>query len=453
MRRLFVLAVLIVAAVGLQELVSTAPSILPSPAGGTALILGFLLLAAYVAGQAAKDLSLPRITGYILLGVLVGPDVLELVSAGDVSDLQMVDEIAISLIALSAGAELKVSELRERGSNMAGIMLTEMTAVFIVTAGGVVLLSSYLPLTQGMGTVATLTIAMIFGSIAIANSPAVAIALINENRSRGPVTSTVLGVTVMKDVVIILLFAVALAIARTILQGQGFQTGFILDLGWEIGGSLALGAISGWILALYLQRYRIHPVLFVLAAAFLNAQLAHYLHLEVLLLSLTAGFVVENASGVHGEEFLEWVEANSLPFYALFFSLAGAKIELASLGTVGLFVLLFVLMRGLAVFSGTWLGSRMVGAEPAVQKYAWTGFVSQAGVTVGMVVIASRAFPEWGPDLVTLFVAMVAVHELIGPVLFQWGLEASDEVGKRSQRDGDEDRSPSPAPAADAVSR
>jgi Kef-type K+ transport system membrane component KefB len=451
MKKIITLVVLMILARVLLEL--PGPGVAPVPTGAArlTLVLGFLLLAASLAGSAANQFGLPRVTGYIVLGVLVGPGVLALLQTGDVSALRTIDDIAISLIALSAGGELRVSELRRRGRAMAGIMLTEMAAVFVVTAGGVLVLSSMLPFTQGEGIVTVLTIAMIFGSVAIANSPSVAIAVINDSGSRGPVTSTVLGVTVMKDVLVIVLFAVALAMARAILMDSGLDVGLALDLGWEIGGSLVVGAISGWLISLYLGRWGAYSIPFVLGAAFINAEIAHVLHLEVLLLSLSAGFFVENVNPPRGDRFIEAVEANSLPFYALFFTLAGTKIDPASLQSLGLFVALFVVLRGAAIFSGTWLGARLTGAEPAVARYAWTGFVSQAGVTLGMVVIASRAFPEWGGELVTLFVAMVAVHELVGPVLFQKGLEWAGEVGARDRdRDGAGSHDASSAAALDA---
>jgi Kef-type K+ transport system membrane component KefB len=399
--------------------------------GRITLLLGFLLLAALLAGTSARDIRLPRVTGYILLGILAGPSVLGLLASEDVAALGPVDDIAISLIALAAGGELRVSELRQRGRSMAGIMLTEMTFVLVITVVGVLALSSVLPFTQDQPATTVLVIAFVFGSIAIANSPSVAIAVINDSRSRGPVASTVLGVTVMKDVLVIILFATGLAVARTILQDAGLDWAFLADLAWEVLGSLAVGAFSGWLISLYLARYHSYSVLFVLAAAFLNAQAAGLLHLEVLLMSLSAGFFVENIRPVEGERFIKAVEANALPFYALFFALAGAKIDLASLPVLAPFVAFFILIRAGAIWAGTWVGARITDAEPQVRRYAWTGFVSQAGVTLGMVVIAARVFPEWGTDLVTLFVAMVAVHELVGPVLFQSALGRAGEVGAR----------------------
>jgi Kef-type K+ transport system membrane component KefB len=287
----------------------------------------------------------------------------------------------------------------------------------------------------GRDTATVLVIAMVFGSIAIANSPSVAIAVINETRSRGPVTSTILGVTVLKDVVVIVLFAVALAVARTALTPDGgFETAFFLRLGGEIGGSILAGVFAGLVVAALLPKVRSHMVIFALAIAFLNAHVASVLHLEVLLLSLVAGFTLQNVGPTHGAPFVRALEANALPVYAIFFALAGASIHIGELAELWPFVAAFVVARAIAVYSGTWVGAALTRSEPDVRRYAWLGFISQAGVTLGMVVITARSFPEWGAELQTLFVAMVALHELIGPVLLQYGLKQSGEAGMREER-------------------
>jgi Kef-type K+ transport system membrane component KefB len=394
--------------------------------------LGFLLLAAVFGGKAVAGLGLPAITGYILVGLAVGESLLGLVSQADIGRLGLVDDVAISLIALSAGGELKLSELRERASSMLGILVSEMGAVFVVVAGAFLMLAPWMPFTAELPVREALTMAMIFGAIAIANSPSVAIAVINDSGARGPVSSTILGVTVLKDVAVILLFAVALSVARTLLAPEAaFETGFFVDVGWKLGGSILVGAASGWLVSFALQRSNVSKVLLALAAAFFNAEIAVLLDLEILILSLTAGFFVENVSPVHGEPFVEGVEANSLPLYALFFSLAGAGILLADLAALWPVVLAFVALRAGAIFGGTWLGARLTDSEPEVERYAWLGFVSQAGVTLGMVVIAGNAFPEWGDQLRTIFVSMVAVHELIGPAMMQYGLNRAGETGAR----------------------
>lgn len=404
----------------------------PAPILAT-LALGFLLLSSFIAGRILQGAGLPRITGYILLGLLAGPGVLGLVTERDIAQLKLIDDLAISLIALSAGAELRLSELRERMRSIVSIMSFEMISVFVVVAGAVLLLQNVLPFTAGLPLVEVAAIALILGSIAIANSPSVAIAVINDTRSAGPVTSTILSVTVIKDVVVIVLFAIALSVARTLVsEGVGFDTAFFFDIGREIGGSILAGAVIGWLIAIYLRHVGSNIVLFTFAVAFINATIASELHLEILLVSLTAGFFLENISPVAADPFVDGVHRNSLPLYALFFALAGASIHIDELRELWMFALLFVGLRAAAIFGGTLAGARAANAEPEVQRYAWLGFISQAGVTLGMVVIAGRAFPEWGAELRTLFVSMVAIHELIGPIAMQYGLRHAGEMGQRN---------------------
>lgn len=398
---------------------------------GTAMALGFLLLAAYVGGQVVRAAGISRITGYILVGLAVGPGALGLVGEADLAALDLVNDIAIALIALTAGGELNLSRLRGMGRTLVSITLAEMTVVFVFVAGTVLALSSVLPFTAGGDPVFVLVVAVVFGSIAVANSPSVAIAVITETRSRGPVSTTVLGVTVIKDVLVIVAFGAALSVAYRLLEpsaGAAGATG--ATLAWEIWGSLLVGAALGSGIAAYLRWVGRHLVLFTLGVAWLAAELAAALHLETLLLALSAGFTLENLLPVAGHEFVESLEAASLPVYALFFGIAGAGVHLGAMTELWHWAVLLIAVRAIGIYLGTAAGARMADAGPDVARYAWLGFVSQAGVTLGMVTILGRSFPGWGGELKTLFVTMVAVHEILGPLALQWGLERSGETGK-----------------------
>lgn len=397
---------------------------------GLAVALGFLLLSAYLGGQVAKAAGISRITGYILVGLAAGPGSLGLVTEADLAGMAFLNDVAIALIALTAGGELDLDRLRGMGRSLLTITLAEMTAVFVLVAGTVLAFSSLLPFTAGRELPFVLTVAMVFGSIAIANSPSVAIAVITDTRSRGPVSTTVLGVTVIKDVLVIVAFAAALAVAYRVLDpAAGGSGGVGLTLLWEIGGAMALGAALGAGIAAYLKWVGQHLVLFTLGVAWLAAELAGALHVEVLLLALSAGFTLENLVPVAGHDFVESLEQASLPIYALFFSLAGASVHLGAMGALWHWALLLIAVRAVGIYLGTAGGARLGDAPREVRRYAWLGFVSQAGVTLGMVTILERSFPGWGGELKTLFVAMVAIHELLGPVVLQWALEQAGEAG------------------------
>lgn len=401
--------------------------------GGTAMALGFLLLAAYVGGQIAKAANLSRVTGYIVVGLLVGPGALGLLTETDVGELHLLNDVAIALIALTAGGELSLSRLKGMGRSLASITLVGTAVLFLLVAGTVLALSAWLPFTAGRSLTLVLTVAVVFGSIAIASSPSVAIAVITDSRAEGPVSTTVMGVTVMKDVLVIVAFATALSVAFAVLEPEAAaatgDASLGLSLAREIGGSMLVGAALGVGIAAYLRWVGTHMVLFTVGVAWLAAELAAALHLEVLLLGLTAGFTLENVLPVRGHDFVESLEQASLPIYALFFSLAGAGVHLEALAGLWHWALLLIAVRAFGLWLGTDLGARLGRSGESVRTWAWMGFISQAGVTLGMVTILERSFPTWGAELKTLFVAMVAVHELVGPVALDWMLRRTGEAG------------------------
>jgi Kef-type K+ transport system membrane component KefB len=452
-QRASTLVVLLLVAAAVRHLGEVAPGAELVSHSRLAFLLGFVLLAGHLAGSLAKDVGLPRITGFLVLGVAIGPGVLGLISAVDVAAMSFLDAAAISLIALSAGGELKVSDLRRSGRTIFGVMTLEMVAVFVAMGALLFLLAGTLPFTQGQPAAVVAVIALVFATIAIANSPAVTVAVVNDQDARGPVTSTILGVTVLKDVVIIVFFAAVLSFGRSALDSDGAGLDILLlkTLWWEVAGSMAVGALLGWGISRYLRDVRVHLVLFVLGVAFVSAFVAGGLRLEVLLMSLTAGFFVENVSPERGEPFIRAVEANSIPVYALFFTLAGASIDVAALASLWPVILLIGAVRAGAIYAGIRAGASLSGAPDTVRRYAWTGFISQAGVTLGMVTLAAQAFPDWGPELKTLFVSLVALHELVGPPLLQWGLGAADEVGRREE--AEETVRPESAPGGEGGAR
>jgi Kef-type K+ transport system membrane component KefB len=197
----------------------------------------------------------------------------------------------------------------------------------------------------------------------------------------------------------------------------------------EIGGSIAVGALVGVAIAAYLRFGKQHLVLFTIAVAWVMVEIAAVLHLELLLLALTAGIVLENLVPVEGTRFVDALEAASLPLYAVFFSLAGATVHLSELAAVWQWALVLIGVRALAIFLGTSWGARLGRSPEVVRRTAWGGFVSQAGVALGMATLLAQEFPTWGAQLQGFFVAMVAVHELAGPVLAKWTLDRAGEVG------------------------
>jgi Kef-type K+ transport system membrane component KefB len=411
----------------------------------TTVAIGFMLITAFIGGKLAVFARLPRVTGFLVIGLVVGPYASGLLTQDMLLAGKAVEGIAVALIALTAGGEIRVDWVRKHARRLTLITFSELTVVGGGVFGAVMLARSVLPFMPADDLFRATIIAMVFGAIAVANSPTVTIAVIAENRAEGPVARTVLGVTVLKDVCVIVLFAIALTVARDAL-GEGGGEPIGVTLAREIGGSVAVGLGFGIGISWFLRYVGRDVPVFVLAACLAIWQIASAFHLETLLIALTAGFWVENFTK-EGHELIQGIERLSLPVYALFFAAAGAKVNIDMLAALWPFALLLSGTRAVCVWAGTALGAHLARAEPVVKRYTWYGFISQAGVTLALATIVARTFPSWGVEIQAIIIAMIAIHEFVGPIGFQYALMRAGEVGA-AQTPADAHRAEAVATAA-----
>lgn len=405
--------------------------------GGVIFAAGLILLSAYFGGGVSEMFFLPRITGYLLVGFAIGPSLLGLLSDEMVQALRPINGLAVSLIAMTAGMEISIQQLKRLWRRMLILTACNILGVFVLVYVGLLLAHPWVPFLAEEPLSFVLVVCLVFGSIAVATSPTVTIALINEYRAKGPLTETVLSVTVLKDIVVILFFATSMAVAKPLLDpDRTFDPSFMLTIGGEIFGSLAAGALLGWLVSLVVGKVRRDAALFVIGLAVLISEGSTALHLEPLLVALVAGFFLESLSPRDATPMLHGIEESSFPIYAIFFALAGATLHLDALLRLWPIALFLVVVRAGALFVGTYFGAKWTDSPKTVLRYGWMGFISQAGVTLGLSVIVVRAFPDWGPGVQTIIVAMIAVHELVGPVAFRFALGKADEIGKARAGEG-----------------
>jgi len=400
----------------------------PGTAQGSAtLFLGFLLLASYLAGRAARALSLPQITGYLVIGIVLGPYVLGVLPPSVLEEFRFVNGVALALIALSAGGELRIGSVQKRFRSIGTITVLQIFIMFSLVAVVVFLARGSIDFLRDEPPRVALAVALLFGLVAVAKSPATTIAVITEEKARGTFTDTILGITVLKDVVILILIALLIPLAAAIADpASGFSFHAVEEILLEIVGSLVLGIAMGWLVTLYLKKVREYRILFILGVAFVSVNLGDWLHLESILIAMAAGFWVQNFSR-QGRRLLHALEANSLPFYAIFFALAGAELNVQVLKTAWLVATAIVITRTVALWLSTCLGAWIVGDPPALRRHAWMGFLAQAGVTLGIANIVRERFPTWGIQVATVIIATIAVNQLVGPPAFRWALIRSGE--------------------------
>lgn len=399
--------------------------------GSQALLsFGFLILAAYTVGEVATAVRLPRIVGYLVAGVVFGPYVLGTVTAEGADRLAPVSQLAIALIAFLAGAELRWGEVKERGPLLLKMMTAELLCTFAALFGLLYAVRGWVPFLRDAPEAQVVAFALLFAAIAIVHSPAVTMALLTETGARGPVTRTTLGIVLLSDVAVVVFFSAALAVARALAPPTGVaEAASVGMVVWEIGGALLVGAVLGGGVALYLRYVGRELVFFAILVAFFGQEIARLAHVETLLTLLTAGFVMENVSREgEGVALLHAMERSAAPVFVVFFALSGAKIQVAQVAALLPLVVPIALVRGGAIWAGMRLGGWWAGAGAPERRYAWMGLISQAGVAIGLAAIVSEAYPENGAVLGTLLLALIAVNETVGPILFRRAIYASGEA-------------------------
>ncbi len=396
----------------------------------TTLLLGFVLIVAYMAGIVSAHFGLPRITGYLFSGILFGPSLFGFATHDTVNQLKVIDGMAVALIALTAGGEIKLEGLKHIRKPLTWIVAATMLLSFLGVTALVLIVSRWFPLFPGPENLGQWTaVAILLGTIAMASSPTVVIAVISETKAKGKVSDLILGTTVIKDMAVVILFAIALSLALIFNDpGASFDSMKIAGAIGEVVLSLLIGLVLGWLLGLYINRIGREMVLVVLGLCLLVAEIGLNYHLEPLSICLAAGFYLENFSGTKGDVFIAAVKKLSLPVFALFFCVIGLELDLRSLASIWIITLAIVATRGVMVWLGTIAGSRIGNAGSFMQQYGWLGFISQAGVSIGLAVTIGRTFPDWGGQLETLIISVVTVHEIVGPIFLKFALDRSGET-------------------------
>jgi Kef-type K+ transport system membrane component KefB len=442
MFRRFVSLLLILGSMAL--IVYANPFDLPETVSPT-LILGFMLLAAYCIGFILEQMGLPRITGYIFAGLLLGPYFLKFYSKESVDALGFLNSLALAFIAFCAGGELKLTNIRNKLKSILFLVVGATSVVFVGVTLLVFAISNFIPFMSRQEPVMRLAVSAIFGVIAVARSPSSTIAIISETKAKGNYTDTVLSVTIATDVVIIILFAVVISACEIlIVGGSAISFSFLLELIGEIATAFALGFLLGKGIVFLIEKVKVEFPIVITAMGFFVIKFSHLLgdylheiheinlHLEPLLICMAAGFTVQNFS-THGTTFLERMDRVSLPIYIAFFAVTGASIAVDVLKTAWFLGLIVVISRIIMFYVGCYFSGRLSGDPPEIYKNTWLGFITQAGVSLGLLAEVVRRFPEIGVPIQTILIASITLNQVIGPVAFKYVLFKVGEARVKSK--------------------
>jgi trehalose 6-phosphate synthase len=430
MTRLLAVALVVAAVIGVRLI---GPSAVEPPT--TALALGFTLILALVTGEFLRRFRLPRLSGYLLFGVLIGPYLGNVITGPMAGQLQTINGIATALIAFIAGLTLNFERIGRRISGitrmLAATLGISMLGLFAITW----LAWSWLPVAPDATGLPKIAMAALVVIIVISFSPTMTAAVISETGARGRLSDLVLAMVVLADIVVLVLFSFAMQLARGALsEGAGPNVSIFVQLAWEIGGAAAFGCLAGALFALYLRYVAREVTLVLLGLCAVLSQVGAAQRFEPLVAAVAAGLVIQNVAVPQGDALKVAIQRGALPVLVVFFVSVGTSLRLDALMTTGFVSIALVAVRLGLIRLGVDVGLRVSGIDRQNGAYVWTGLISQAGITVGLASVLAAEFPTWGSQVQMLLIALIAIDELVGPPLFRIGLSRAGEIDEQAPR-------------------
>jgi Kef-type K+ transport system membrane component KefB len=404
----------------------------PDAGGGlwTIAAIGFLLLAGTLTSELVAPIGLPHLTGYLLAGIVAGPHVLQLVDEPTVKALSPVNTLALSLIALTGGAELELDAMRKGARSLAWSSLVQGLLVLVAVTGVFLAARPLIPFARALPLWPLVGVALLWGALAVTRSPSATLGILSQTRAHGPLATFTLGFVMTSDVVVVVLLATVLGCVRPLIDpSASFGTESFALLGHELLGSVALGTTLGLVIAAYLRLVNRQMLVVLLLLGFGVSTVVDYLQFDSLLTFMVAGFIVRNMSN-QGQKFVRYIEQTGTVVYVVFFATAGADLDVPLLRELWPVALLLAGSRAAVTWVGTRLSGRLADDSPLLRRWGWSGLVSQAGLALGLSVLVAREFPSVGTGFRALAVATVAINEMVGPVLFKLALDRAGETSR-----------------------
>jgi Trk K+ transport system NAD-binding subunit/NhaP-type Na+/H+ or K+/H+ antiporter len=405
-----------------------------------------------IAGVFAK-LKLPQITGFLMIGLISGPEVLGLIDAEALPKLNFLNDIALAFIAFAVGSELFIKDLKSRIRSIISLIISQTILLFLMVGLVTYLISDLIPFMENLSLATRIAISLLTGTIAITTSPAASIAIIDELRARGPFTQTSIGVIVVKDFVVIVLFSVVFTLSKSLVLGTEFDLFFIGQVLAELALAFGMGFILWYLMRLIFSikgRMRLKKLL-ILTTGFLAFHFTDFasshsiewlgfgLHVEPLLICIIGSFLITNYS-IYRNDFIKILKELALYVYVVFFTLTGSRISIEVVASLWFITLILFGARIVSLMLAGAAGSKISGDPPLFIRISWMPFVTQAGISLGLATIIASSFPGWGDRFATILISVIVLNEVVGPPLFKWALNLAGEVHVRSDGTFDAER-------------
>lgn len=417
--------------------------------------IGLVLAVGFVGSLLARKVKLPNVSGYLVLGLLLGPS-LGLIFKGfpgiitveDNEAFGFISEIALAFIAFSIGSEFAIKNIKKMGKSIITLTTWEVIGAVAVVFLALLFLPKPAAITGGVYnpfSKENLSFGMILASMSATTAPAATIMVIRQYWAYGPVTKAILPITALDDIYGIVVFGFFISIAQ-ILTGSASTSGptwlmfakpFI-----EVFGSVLIGMLIGFIISKLANKFdkmrddiQVITLLTILLTVSLTTLLndaleEHGIGFSQLLINIAAGSMVANVAK-RPERSYNSINDLSTPFYIIFFTLAGASLDLKILGADPLILAIagvYIIARGSGKILGIAIGAKITNAAPTVKKYLGIALLPQGGVSIGLLVIVGAQMKSFYPSISTIIMLSILVYETFGPIFAKFSLEKSGEI-------------------------
>lgn len=393
-------------------------------------LLGLALFGGTLGGKIFQKMKIPQVVGYIVIGILIGQTGVKIIDRNIIETLKPFNYFALGLIDFMIGGELKKEIFLKYGKQFMFILFFEGLTAFVVVSLVIGIVGSLFFGNTGI----VWAIALLLGSISSATAPAATTDVLWEYKTKGPLTRTVLGIVALDDGLALILFAIASSIAGILIGSEnvGFLDSIIHPV-YEMGGSVLIGIVSGFLLSKILKRYIEEEKIlaFSIGVVLLVLGISIATDTDMLLGSMVLGATVTNYSPRKSKEIFKLVEKFTPPIYVLFFVFVGANIDIKSMTLpMIVFTLTYFLGRSAGKMLGANLGARISNASRSVQKYLPLCLYSQAGVAIGLSILAGQRFTGLtGQIIVVTVTASTFIVQLIGPSMVKLAVTKAKETG------------------------
>ncbi len=412
----------------------------------TLLSIGIAMTAGLLLSRLVKKLKLPAVTGYLIAGILIGPyclgqlgiDGLGFVSGEQVKANKILCDVALGFIAFAIGDEFRISSLKKIGKQATVIGIFQAVVATIVVDAALIGLYFLLP----EGTI-SIPAALVLGAVATATAPAATLMVVRQYKAKGKLTDILLPVVAIDDAVGLIVFAVSFGIAQSMNAGVALSViSVVVEPLLEVVLSLLLGFVMGVLFSLAEKYFKSNSkrltlsITFVIMSVALSMFETHigdvHIKFSSLLVCMMLGTVFCNMCDF-SEEIMGKTDRWTAPLFLLFFVLSGAELEFDVFGNVMVILIgvVYILTRAVGKIAGAAISAKVVKCEPNIVKYLGITLLPQAGVALGMSLIAANTLGEVGVMVRNITLFAVLVYELVGPLLTKIALTKSGDIVPR----------------------